>query len=58
MIGIVQALVILFILVSFSMVIGIPVILATPDEWETSSSIVWGGAGLWVLLIIALGALS
>ena len=41
MIGILQLLVGVLILVSFAMVVAVPVILATPGEWEKSQSIVW-----------------
>jgi photosystem II core protein PsbZ len=41
--------------VSFGMVVAVPVILATPGEWEKSQSIVWSGAGLWSALVILTG---
>ena len=37
------------------MVVGVPVILATPGEWEKSQNIVWSGAGLWSVLVILTG---
>ena len=55
MIGILQLLVGVLILVSFAMVVAVPVILATPGEWEKSQSIVWSGAGLWSALVIITG---
>ena len=55
MIGILQLLVGVLILVSFAMVVAVPVILATPGEWEKSQSIVWSGAGLWSALGIITG---
>ena len=55
MIGILQLLVGVLILVSFAMVVAVPVILATPGEWEKSQSIVWSGAGLWSVLVIITG---
>jgi len=55
MIGILQLLVGVLILVSFAMVVVVPVILATPGEWEKSQSIVWSGAGLWSALVIITG---
>ena len=55
MIGIVQVFVLLLIMVSFVMVVGVPVILATPGEWEKSQNIVWSGAGLWSVLVILTG---
>ena len=55
MIGILQLLVGVLILVSFAMVVAVPVILATPGEWEKSQSIVRSGAGLWSALVIITG---
>ena len=55
MIGILQLLVGVLILVSFAMVVAVPVILATPGEWEKSQSIVWSGAGVWSALVILTG---
>ena len=52
MVGILQVLVLFLIIVSFAMVVGVPVILATPGEWEKSQNIVWSGAGLWSALVI------
>ena len=47
--------VVLLIIVSFAMVVAVPVILATPGEWEKSQGIVWSGAGLWSALVIITG---
>ena len=55
MIGILQVFVSLLILVSFALVVAVPVILATPGEWEKSQGIVWSGAGLWSALVILTG---
>ena len=52
---IVTLLVALLVLLSFLLVIGVPVVLATPGEWEKSQSIVWSGAGLWSALVILTG---
>nr|YP_010736029.1 photosystem II protein Z [Phaeocystis rex]WEL35895.1 photosystem II protein Z [Phaeocystis rex] len=55
MIGILQFFVSLLVLVSFALVVAVPVILATPGEWEKSQGIVWSGAGLWSALVILTG---
>jgi photosystem II PsbZ protein len=55
MVGILQLFVFLLVIVSFAMVVGVPVILATPGEWEKSQGIVWSGAGLWSALVILTG---
>ena len=58
MIEIVQVFVILLIIISFTLLIGVPVILATPGEWETSQNIIWSGAGLWSTLVLVLKIFS
>ena len=55
MFGIVQVFILFLIFVSFAMVVGVPVILATPGEWEKSQGIVWSGAGIWSALVILTG---
>ena len=55
MVGIVQLLVLLLIVVSFAMLVGVLVILATLGEVEKTQSIVWSGAGLWSALVILTG---
>ena len=55
MVGILQFFVAVLILVSFALVVAVPVILATPGEWERSQGIVWSGAGLWSALVILTG---
>jgi len=55
MVGIVQVFVLLLIVVSFAMVVAVPVILATPGEWEKSQGVVWSGAGIWTALVLLTG---
>ena len=55
MVGILQIFTLLIVIVSFLLVVAVPVILATPGEWEKSQSIVWSGAGLWSALVILTG---
>ena len=55
MVGITQVFVLLLILVSFALVVAVPVILATPGEWEKSQSVVWSGAGVWTALVVLTG---
>ena len=47
MVGILQLLVSMLILLSFALVVGVPVILVSPGEWEKSKNLVFTGAGLW-----------
>lgn len=55
MVGILPLFVVLLIIVSFALTVTVPVILATPGEWQRSQGVVWGGAGLWVGLVLLLG---
>ena len=55
MIGILPLFVVLLIIVSFGLVVAVPVILATPGEWERSQGIVWSGAGVWSALVVLTG---
>ena len=55
MIGILPLLVVLLIIVSFAMLVAVPVILATPGEWEKSQGVIWSGAGLWSALVVLTG---
>ena len=57
-VGILPLFVVLLIIVSFAMVVAVPVILATPGEWEKSQGIVWSGAGLWSALVILTGVFN
>jgi photosystem II PsbZ protein len=41
----------LLILISFVLVVGVPVILATPGEWENSKGTVWKGTAIWTGLV-------
>nr|QQP22419.1 photosystem II protein Z [Cryptophyta sp. CCMP2293] len=58
MIGILQLLVSVLILLSFALVIGVPVILVSPGEWEKSKNLVFTGAGLWFGLVIVTAAFN
>jgi photosystem II PsbZ protein len=37
--------------ISFLLVIGVPVVLASPDGWSSSKNVVFSGASLWVGLV-------
>ena len=56
MVGIVQVFVLLLILVSFALVVAVPVILATPGEWEASKGNFNKGFQAWVSLILVIAA--
>ena len=57
MVAILQLLVSILILLSFALVVGVPVILVSPGEWEKSKGVVYTGAGLWFGLVIVTAAI-
>nr|AYR06240.1 photosystem II protein Z [Renouxia sp.] len=52
---IIQLLVLGLIIISIISVIAIPVILASPGQWEKSKNLVYAGAGIWSTLVIITG---
>lgn len=46
------------VVVSFVMVVGVPVAYATPQNWDQSKRLLWLGSGVWVALVLIVGALS
>lgn len=52
---IIQLLVLGLIIISIASAILIPVILASPGEWEKSKNLVYTGAGIWSILVLITG---
>lgn len=46
------------VLLSFVMVVGVPVAYASPANWDQSKTLIFVGSGLWILLVIAVGVLN
>lgn len=46
------------VLVSFALVIGVPVAYATPQNWNESRRLLWIGSGAWIVLVLVVGALN
>lgn len=46
------------VLVSFVMVIGVPVAYASPQNWDQSKPLLYIGSGIWALLVIVVGILN
>ncbi len=46
------------VLMSFAMVVGVPVAYASPENWEQSKRLIFLGSGLWVGLVVLVGALN
>ena len=40
---------------SLALVIGVPVVLATPDGWSSSKQVVFSGASAWIFLVFLVG---
>ena len=40
---------------SFLLVVGVPVVFASPNGWTENKSVVFSGVGLWVILVFAVG---
>ena len=58
MIALFQLAVFAFIAVSFALVIGVPVVFASPTGWAASKNLIFSGAGLWVFLVFFVGILN
>nr|YP_002600807.1 Z protein of photosystem II [Pycnococcus provasolii]ACK36822.1 Z protein of photosystem II [Pycnococcus provasolii] len=44
--------------VSFLLVVGVPVVFASPDGWSSNKSLVLTGTGVWALLVFTVGVLN
>lgn len=43
------------ILLSFALVVGVPVVFATPNGWAENKRLVFSGVSVWLLLVFAIG---
>ena len=43
---------------SFLLVVGVPVVFASPNGWTENKSVVFSGVGLWIILVFAVGILN
>lgn len=55
---IIQLLVLALVVLSVILVIGIPVTLASPGQWEKSKNLVYASIGVWVGLVVVTGVLN
>jgi photosystem II PsbZ protein len=53
-----QFLLFALIFLSFALIIGVPVVLASPDGWSSSKNIVFAGTTGWLFLVFLIGALN
>jgi photosystem II PsbZ protein len=47
-----------FIVVSFLLVVGVPVVFALPNGWTERKGLVFSGVSIWFLLVFAVGLLN
>jgi photosystem II PsbZ protein len=43
---------------SFLLVIGVPVVFASPDGWASSKGTIFTGLAMWMLLVFVVGVLN
>lgn len=46
------------VIMSFAMLIGVPVAYATPQNWVESKRLLWLGSAVWIGLVFLVGALN
>ena len=46
------------ILVSFALVLGVPVVFASPNGWTENKKVVFSGLSLWLLLVFTVGVFN
>lgn len=46
------------VILSFILIVGTPVALATPQNWDQSRRFIFLGSGLWTILVIVVGLLN
>ena len=46
------------ILVSFALVVGVPVVFASPNGWTENKGVVFSGLSLWLLLVFTVGVFN
>ena len=53
-----QFLVLGLVVLSFALVIGVPVVCASPQAWDQSKNYVWLVSSAWALLVVLVAAFS
>lgn len=46
------------VLLSFVMIVGVPVAYAAPQNWDRSKSLLFLGSGIWGILVVVVGVLN
>jgi photosystem II PsbZ protein len=52
---ILQTALLALIVVSFALVVGVPVVFASPNGWTENKRVVFSGLSLWLLLVFTVG---
>jgi photosystem II PsbZ protein len=52
---ILQTALLALIVVSFALVVGVPVVFASPNGWTENKRVVFSGLSLWFLLVFTVG---
>ena len=53
-----QLAIVALVLLSFALIIGVPVAYATPQYWDESKRLLWIGSIAWFGLVFLIGALN
>ena len=53
-----QALILLFIVLSFLLVVAVPVVAASPNGWNENKNLLLLGSTSWVVLVLIIGILN
>ena len=46
------------IVVSFALVVGVPVVFASPNGWTENKGLVFSGLSVWLLLVFTVGVFN
>jgi photosystem II PsbZ protein len=55
---ILQTALLALIVVSFALVVGVPVVFASPNGWTENKRVVFSGLSLWFLLVFTVGVFN
>lgn len=46
------------VILSFVMIVGVPVAYASPQDWDRSKNLIFLGSGVWVVLVLVVALLN
>lgn len=53
-----QAALLALVVLSFVLIVGVPVAYAVPQNWNQAKPLLWIGSGTWLALVILVGILN